>query len=150
VAVRWAGLSADEVERRLEEESGLLGLSGSSGDMRALLDAADSGDDRAQLATEVYLHRLRAGVAAMTASLGGLDAVLFTGGVGENSARIRWECCEGLGFLGLAIDREANEAASGDRDLTAEGAEARVLVVQTREDLEIARETRRLIDGRPN
>jgi acetate kinase len=146
--VRGGRLSAAEVERTLEERSGLLGLSGSSGDMRALLEAMDAGDERAQLAIDVYLHRLRGCIAGMAAAMGGLDALVFTGGVGENSARIRARCCEPLGFLGVAVDEEANEAAAGDSDLTAPGAEGSVLVVRAREDLEIARETRRLLERR--
>lgn len=142
---RHHGLSADDLDRILDRESGLLGLSGTSGDLRAVLAAADSGDDAAQLAVAVYLHRLRASVAAMAAALGGLDALVFTGGVGEHSARVRAACCDGLRFLGVALDPEANAAAAGpDRDVAAPTSPVRVLVVEAREDLEISREVRRL------
>lgn len=145
-AERQLAIPPATLERILERESGLLGVSGVSGDMREVLDAADGGRERARLALAVYLHRLRAAVAAMAAAMEGLDAVVFTGGVGENSARIRRDACEGLRFLGLAIDPERN-AGVGDREISPAGVPVRVLAVHSREDLEIARETRRLLTG---
>lgn len=143
---RLAGLDPEQAERALDQESGLLGLSGFSGDMRAVLDAADQGHERAGLAVAVYEHRLRAGIAAMAASMGGLDVVVFTGGVGERAPRIRQSACEGLAFLGVGLDRAANLGAGEvDAELSAPGAAVRVLLVHAREDLEIARETRRLL-----
>ena len=143
-AQRHHGLSVDDLERILDRESGLLGLSGLSGDMRVLLDAADGGNEAAGLALAVYLHRLRGSVAAMTATLGGLDALVFTGGVGEGSPEIRSGCCEGLGFLGVTLDPETNATRRGpDRDIAGPGSQVRVLVLEAREDLEIAREVRR-------
>jgi acetate kinase len=138
-----AGTPPAELADALEHRSGLLGLAGTA-DMRAILERADAGDQEAGLALEVYLHRLRGGVAAMAASLGGLDALVFTGGVGENSAALRARACDGLGFLGVRVDAEAN-AAGGDRRIGAGGAPVAVLVVAAREDLEIAREVRRLL-----
>ena len=117
-------LSEPEIADALEHASGLLGLSGSA-DMRAVLDARERGGERATLAVDVYVHRLRSGIAAMAASLGGVDVVVFTGGVGENAAPIRDETVAGLGFLG----------------------EFRVLTVTAREDLEIARQVRDLLPG---
>jgi acetate kinase len=119
------GVSVDEMTQALEHESGLLGLAGTA-DMRELLERED---DEARLAVEVYVHRLRAGIAAMTAALGGVDALVFTGGVGENSARIRELACEGLSHLGVG--------PPDDR--------VRVLYVRAREDLEIARQVRALL-----
>ena len=150
-AVLWLAqrpeLSADEVERVLTEESGLLGLSGRSGDMRELLEASADGDEGARLAVDVYLHRLRGGIAAMAAAMGGLDALVFTGGVGENAAAVRSATCEGLRFLGVELDGPRNEAAAGDDvDLSAAGASVRVLVVRAREELEIARQVREVLD----
>ena len=146
--VQHGGMSAAEIEYELEERSGLLGLSGSSGDMRELLDAADAGDVRAQLAIDVYLHRLRAGIAAMAAAMGGLDALVFTGGVGENSPRIRAACCERLAFLGVSVDARLNEqSGERDEDLSTARAGVRVLRVAAREELEIAREVRHLLSG---
>jgi acetate kinase len=143
---RHGGLSVDAVEVALDRESGLLGLSGTSGDMRQVLARADDGDGRSRLALAVYLHRLRAAVAAMAAAMEGLDAIVFTGGVGENSARVREETCAGLGFLGVKLDAGRNaKSVSTDRDVSAEDSQVRVLVVGSREDREIAREVRRLI-----
>jgi acetate kinase len=143
---RHGGLSVDEVERALYRESGLAGLSGTSGDMRVVIAAADAGDKRAALAFAVYLHRLRAGVASMASAMGGFDAVVFTGGVGENSSRVRGDVCSGLEFLGLAVDPERNAAADPrDRDIAVAGSRVPVLVVRSREDQEIAREVRRLL-----
>lgn len=141
------GLSVGDVENALDNGSGLLGLSGVSGDLRAVLAAADAGDERSALAYSVYLHRLRAAVAAMAAAMGGLDGIVFTGGVGENSARLRRDACRGLGFLGLAIDDDANEQASGDRLVSSASASASVTVVSAREDLEIARQVREVLGG---
>lgn len=134
---RDAGIDPDTLEQALEHESGLRGLSGQSGDMRELLAA---GGDRAATALDVYLHRLRAGIAAMAAAMDGLDALVFTGGVGENASTIRSRACERLSFLGLGLD-ETHNSAPGDRDADLSSAEAavKILLVRSREDLEIAR-----------
>jgi acetate kinase len=115
-----------------------------SADMRDLL-ARDDGD--ARLALDVYLHRLRAGIGAMAAALDGLDALVFTGGVGENAAAVRERAAAGLRHLGVAIDPDANAAPGGDRDVSRGGAAARTLVVRAREDLEIARQVGAALAG---
>jgi acetate kinase len=138
---RHGGLTADEVARGLEHASGILGL-GETADMRDLLAAVEGGSAAARLARDVYVHRLRAGIAAMTAALGGLDALVFTGGVGENAPAIRALAVDGLGFLGLRLDRDRNERGTQDRDIGAAGTPAATLVVASREDLEIARQVR--------
>jgi acetate kinase len=130
----------------LEHESGLLALAGTA-DMAAAVDASRRGEPAAELAIDVYVHRLRAAIAAMAASLGGLDALVFTGGVGENAPTVRAAAVAGLGFLGLALDAKRNHRAVGgaaapDADITATGSTARTLVVAAREDLEIARGVR--------
>lgn len=127
----------------LEHESGLAGLAG-TGDMAAVLDRAGAGDPAAGLAVDVYIHRLRAGIAGMAAALGGLDVLVFTGGVGEHAAEIRARAVGGLVFLGAAVDLAANAAArpGADRDVSAAGATVRTLVVRAREDLEMARQAR--------
>jgi acetate kinase len=125
------GMGERELDDSLEHGSGLLGLAGTA-DMREVLARATAGDERAQLAGEVYLHRLRAGIGAMAASLGALDALVFTGGVGENSAEIRARATAGLGFLGLEIDDEANISAAGDCDLTAPEGRANTLALRAR------------------
>jgi acetate kinase len=143
---RHGGISAEEAERALDRESGLLGLSGRSADMRELLPAADAGDKGASFAIEVYLHRLRASIASMAAAMGGLDALSFAGGVGEGSPEIRARACQGLDFLGLAVDPDRN-AADGARDrfISSDGGEKAIFVIHTREDLEIAAQTRSLV-----
>ena len=141
-----AGLDAAHVGRELEEHSGLAGLSGGSGDMRDVLAARETGDEHAHLAFDVYVHRLVREIAAMTASLGGLDALVFTGGVGEHAPAVRAATAERLGFLGVAIDPERNTAATeGDADVGGPDAPVATLVVVAREDLEIARGTRSLL-----
>jgi acetate kinase len=142
-------LSEREVAQALESESGLLGLAGTS-DMREVIARADAGDATARLALDVYLRSLRAGIAAMAAAMGGLDAVVFTGGVGERSPRIRRDAASGLRFLGVHLDDEENEAAdaSTDLDVSYPGATAHVLVVHAREDVEIARQTRHALGSR--
>jgi acetate kinase len=140
------GVAPAEISNGLEHRSGLLGLAGTA-DMRAVLDAAGAGQPDAGLALDVYLHRLRAGIGAMAASLGGLDAIAFTGGVGERSPAIRARAADGLGFLGVVLDPVVNLAAVGgtgepDRDVSAPGAAVRTFVVPAREDVEIARGVR--------
>lgn len=147
-ALRRGGGSVDEVEDDLEHRSGLLGLTGWTGDLREVLAAADAGDADARLAYGVYLHRLRAGVAAMTAALGGLDALVYTGGAGEGSSRLRADTCRGLAFLGLAAEDPVAGGGHGDRILVPPGPGPAVLVVVAREDLEIDRHVRELVAAR--
>jgi acetate kinase len=134
------GVTAEEIYDALVHESGLLGLSGSA-DMRAVIE---SDSPEAQLALEVYLHRLRASIAAMVAALGGLDALVFTGGVGENAPVVRARTVSGLAWLGLRIDARTNARALGaDTDITDAGAgpqAPRVLVIHAQEDVEMAAE----------
>jgi acetate kinase len=146
--MRRGGLSIEELEDGLEHGAGLLGLSGVAADLRTVLVAADAGDHAACLAYAVYLHRLRAAAAAMAAAMGGLDAVVFTGGVGENSQRVRRDTCRGLEFLGTAIDDDANEHRSGDRFVSPLGAAVAAVVVAAREDLEMARQVREAMRGK--
>ena len=141
-----AGTPAAELAATLEYRSGLFGLAGTA-DMREILARAAGGDARCELAREVYLHRLRGCVASMAAALGGLDVLVFTGGVGENSAEIRWRAMERLGFLGVRPDAARNDAGTGDREIGSPGAAARSLVISAREDLEIARQVRSVLGG---
>ncbi len=140
------GLSADALAEALEHRSGLLGLCGTA-DMRELLTRVSAHDEDAVIALEVYLRSLRAGIAAMAATLGGLDVLVFTGGVGERSATVRRLAAEGLAFLGVAIDQERNRAALGDSELSAPHASVGTLVLEAREDAEIARQTEALLGG---
>jgi acetate kinase len=136
------GLDDGAVEEGLDREGGLRGLAGDP-DMRAVL-ARD--DDEARLAVDVYVHRLRASIAAMAAAMPGLDALVFTGGVGEHAPVIRARAADGLDFLGVALDADANAGASGDAEIGAHRAAVRALVVTAREDLEIARQVRAVLD----
>ncbi len=128
----------------LEHNCGLRALAGTP-DMREVLRRREAGDAEAHLAIEVYVHRLRAEIAAMTAALSGLDALVFTGGVGEHSPLVRELACAGLEFLGVRIDPTANARADGDQDVSAAKSAASVLVIAAREDLEIARGVREVL-----
>jgi len=130
-------LTIAEISRALEHESGLLALAGTA-DMRKVVADAERGEPRAALALDVYIHRLRAAVAAMTASLGGLDALVFTGGVGEHAPEVRWRAAAGLAFLGVAVDAGANRDVVPDAEVTGRDASVRTFVIAAREDLEIA------------
>ena len=147
--VRHLGLSAEDLDRILNKESGLRGVSGISGDMRAVLAAIDRGDARAQLALDVYVHRLCSEIGAMLASLGGLDALVFTAGVGENSPQVRARAVGAFGFLGLKLDAAKNAQSPPDADIAAPDAAVRVLVVHTQEEWEIARESFRVASALP-
>jgi acetate kinase len=139
------GMPVDDVLDALETQSGLLGVSGVSGDLAKVIEARDSGHAEAALAVEVYLHRLVASVAAMAATMGGLDALVFSAGVGENAVAVRQETARRLGFLGVAIEESANATCTPDADITEPGALVRTLVIAAREDLEVARETRAVL-----
>ena len=138
------GTPPAELAATLEHRSGLLGLAGTA-DMRAIVDAAAAGGAEARLALEVYVHRLRAGIAAMAASLGGIDALVFTGGVGEHSPAVRALAAERLGFLGIELDAARNEGGPDEREIGAGGAAVRAFVIVAREDLEISHEVRAVL-----
>jgi acetate kinase len=138
---RQAGLGFEELDRLLNRESGLLGLAG-SGDMRDVQEAADRGDEKSGAALAVYLHRIRTYVGAYIAQLGGVDAIVFTAGVGEHSAVVRERSLAGLSALGISVDSTRNEAdTSGARFISPEQSPVAVLVVPTNEELEIARQS---------
>ena len=139
--LQHGGLEIDELSDALEHRSGLLALAGTA-DMRDVLAGARAGDAQAILARDVYVHRLRGLIAEMTASLGGLDALAFTGGVGEHSSEIRSAAARGLGFLGVAVDPALDAAASPDTEVSAPHAGVSVLVIRAREDVEMARQVR--------
>ncbi len=140
-----ANLDPHEVRRGLEERSGLAGLAGGSGDMREVLAAREQGDSRAILAFDTYLHRLVREIGAMSATLNGLDVLVFTGGVGEHAPAVRAEAAARLTHLGVAIDEQRNVSASTDTDISADNAAVSTLIIESREDLEIARQTRRVL-----
>lgn len=138
--LKQSDLTAEKLDDMLNRNSGLKGISGVSGDLRQIGEAITQGNQRAQLALDIYIHRLRAGIGAMLASLGGLDALIFTAGVGENSAIVRSAACEAFGFMGLKLDGEKNQHSPVDEDIAAVDSAVRVVVIHTQEDWEIARE----------
>jgi acetate kinase len=137
-------LSAAELADALEHRSGMLGLAGSA-DMREIVTRAGEGEPSARLALDVYVHRLRAGIASMAAALGGLDALVFTGGVGEHSSEVRAQAAAGLAFLGVEVDNARNDETQADGEIGAQDAAVRTLVLTAREDIEIARQVRELM-----
>jgi acetate kinase len=144
--LRRKGLSAEQLDHALNHESGLFGISGTSSDMRQILEQSSESPD-ARLALEVYIHRLVQTIGAMAATLGGVDGLVFTAGVGENAARVRELTCENLGHLGLNLDRDTNARCKPDADVALANSPGRILVIATREDLTIVRETRALLKG---
>ncbi len=147
---REAGLSVDELDDLFNRKSGMLGLAGAN-DMREVHRLADAGDDEAALALEVYCHRLRKYVGAYFAVLGGVDAVAFTAGVGENDARVRAAALAGLDALGISVDEARNESSAREAHvISPDGSPVAVLVVPTNEELEIARQTLALAQRRNN
>jgi acetate kinase len=140
------GLSADALDDVLNHQSGLLGISGVSSDMRAVETAARAGEERAGLALTLFAARARAGIAAMAAALGGVDALVFTAGIGEHAVQMRAAICERLGFMGVVLDPARNTPAAVDEDIAPAGAAVRVLVIHTQEDRLIARETARVLE----
>ena len=143
--LRERGLSVADLDHALEHDSGLKGLAGHSGDVRELEEAEAAGDERARLALAVYVHRIAAAVAASAAALGGLDALVFTAGVGEHSATVRERVCTRLAFLGIELDPDANAAADADADVATARSAVRVHVIRAREELVIARAVRTLL-----
>ncbi|MEV5351868.1 acetate kinase [Streptomyces sp. NPDC052693] len=148
--MRVGGMSADEIDTLLNKKSGLIGLCGDN-DMREIRRRVDAGDERAELAFDIYIHRLKKYIGAYYAVLGRVDAIAFTAGVGENAAPVRQAALAGLEELGIAVDGERN-AVRGDeaRLISPEGARVAVAVVPTDEELEIATQTYALVNGSGN
>ncbi|GAB4460277.1 MAG: acetate kinase [Elainellaceae cyanobacterium] len=138
--IRDLGYTPDQVDRMLNRESGLEGVSGVSNDMRLILEAIAQGNERAKLAIDVYVHRLRSFMGSMLASLGGLDAIVFTAGVGENAPDIWQAACEPFQFLGLRLDPAKLSRNPDDQDIAAADSTVRVLIIHTQEDWAIAQD----------
>jgi acetate kinase len=132
--------TAQSLNNMLNTEAGLKGISGVSGDMRTILQEISQGNERAQLAFEAYIHRLRSHIGAMLATLGGLDVLVFAAGVGENACQVRKRACEGFEFLGLKLDQEQNASHPVDQDVAAADSTVRVFVIHTKEDWAIAQD----------
>ena len=148
--IRQRQISGEQLDEVLNQKSGLLGISGVSSDMREILAAGKNGKEparmaRAKLALEMYVHRLRSGIGAMVAGLGGIDALVFTAGVGENSPEIRAAVCDNFAFLGLRLDQGKNASSPVDADISTPDAAVRVLVIHAQEDWMIARECWNLV-----
>jgi acetate kinase len=142
------GITPAELDEAVTRRSGLLGLSGLSADLEDVVEAAHDGDARSERAVNVYLHRLTTLVGAMAAAMKGLDAVCFTGGVGENSSLVRQATADALAWAGMEVDRSWNAETTTDRDISVSGAGVRTVVVTAREDLAIAQHTRQALQLR--
>jgi acetate kinase len=145
--MRQGRLDGQDIDRVLNQKSGLLGISGLSSDMREILAGAQRGHERAKLAFDIYVHRLQAAIGGMVAVLGGIDALVFTAGVGENSAEVRAAACSKLEFLGLKLDTRVNAQPVLDQDVSTADSRIRVLVIRAEEDWAIARECWKLTRG---
>jgi acetate kinase len=143
------GVSLHHVLDTLAEKSGLLGLSGISGDIRDLEQAAAHGKARARLALDVFIAEIRRHLGGMLIELGGVDCLVFTGGIGENGVSIRAGVCENLQELGIELDPELNEQAKGEARISKDGSRVQVLIVPTNEELVVARQTKQVIEGHP-
>ena len=142
--LREEKLTGQQLDEILNQKSGLLGISGVSNDMRQVLEAMKTGNERAKLAFEIFVHRLRSGIGSMVAALGGLDTLIFTAGIGENSPEVRDAVCARLAYLGLQLDADKNRRFPVDQDIAAPDSAARVLVIRAQEEWAIARECWRM------
>jgi len=143
--MRQAQLTGQQLDDVLNTKSGLLGISGVSGDMRQIVAAMNDGHPRAKLAFEIFVHRLQSGIGAMIASLGGIDALVFTAGIGENSPEVRAAACANFAFLGLQLDPARNsQPNSADQEISLPASAVRILIVRAQEDWAIARDCYRL------
>lgn len=147
VIMQQTGKSLDEVLTDLASQSGLLGLSGTSGDVRDLEDAAAKGDERAQLALDVFITAVRHYVGAYLVELGGADVLVFTGGIGENGVQVRSSVCDGLHEFGITLDLEKNQQAHGEAPIHAGDSRCQVWIVPTNEELIVARQAKELLQG---
>ncbi|WP_123040379.1 acetate/propionate family kinase [Cohnella candidum] len=146
---RLEGIETDEVLRVLNHQSGLLGISGISNDIRDLLKIAKEGHERSQLALDLFVSKLHQYIGLYFARLNGADGIIFTAGVGENSPEIREKICQGLEFAGVYLDREANAAGSGERMISSAYSPCKVMVIPTNEEIVMARDAVELVENQP-
>jgi acetate kinase len=139
--------TGEQLDNLLNTKSGLLGISGMSGDMREVVTAMKAGNERAKLAFEMFVHHLQSGIGAMIAVLGGIDALIFTAGIGENSPEVRAAACANFGFFGLKLDGAKNAQSPADQEISLSDSAVRVLIVRAQEDWAIARDCWRLAGG---
>ena len=142
------GLTLNEAGTLLNKHSGLQGISGISSDMREIIAEMKNGDKKATYAFDVFTYRVKKYIGAYAAAMGGLDAVVFTGGIGENSQEVRQASCSGLEFFGITVDAAANESSERQKDITSKGSTSRVLVIPTNEELVIALDTMDIVKAR--
>jgi len=140
-------LDVHEINKLLNKKSGLLGLSGNGSDMRDILKAAHAGGEQAKLAINVYVHRIQKYIGAFAVALNGVDAIVFTAGIGENSGYIRSQVCHNLKFLGIKIDNNKNKSAKREKIISTSRSKVKVLAIPTNEELMIAKDTLRLIQN---
>jgi acetate kinase len=145
--MRQSTMTGDEMDDTLNKKSGLLGISGVSSDMREIMSAIQQGNQRAKLAFDMFVHRLQQGIAAMAASLQGIDVLIFTAGIGEHSPEIRAATCKGLAFLGIHLDPDQNAASSGDQQISAGDSKVKIFIVRAQEDWAIAKACAGLVAG---
>jgi acetate kinase len=143
--VREKGYDAKNLDTLLNKQSGLLGISGVSGDLRSIHHAIQEGNKQAQLALDIFIYRLRYFIGAMITTLGGIDVLSFTGGIGENDALVRARTCEGLGYLNLTLDQQQNSASPKDQEISTPTSAVRVLIIHTQEDWVIASDCSQLM-----
>jgi len=141
------GWDAEKIENVLNKESGLLGISGISNDSRDIEEAAESGHDRAQVAVDIFCYRVKKYIGSYAAAMGGIDAIVFTAGIGENSDIVRSQSLQGLEFLGIEIDQEKNKVRRKMAEISSAGSRVKVFIVPTNEELVIARDTHELVNG---
>ena len=144
--IEATGLSLAAVLDKLANNGGLLGVSGVSGDIRDLEEAASAGNERAQLALDMYVFDIRRHFGGLLVQLGGADAIVFTGGIGENGKRIRARVCEGLAELGIELDSDSNQRASGEMEISAEESKCEIWVIPTNEELIVASQAKELLE----
>ncbi|NLX99172.1 MAG: acetate/propionate family kinase, partial [Rhodopirellula sp.] len=145
--LRERGMSVEQLDEALHKQSGLLGISGVSADFRRVELAAAEGNPRAQLALGMYAYRVRAMIGALAVTLGRIDGLVFTGGIGENSVLLRQDICQGLECIGVRLDLDRNATARPDADIAQDASAARVLLIRTREEYMIASQTRQTVES---
>jgi acetate kinase len=143
--MRQGNFTGQQIDELLNKNSGLLGISGISGDMREIVASMKEGNARAQLAFDIFVHRLRSSIGSMIAVLGGIDALIFSAGIGENSPEVRAAACVNFAYLDLKIDPEKNQQSTADRDIASADSAVRVLVIRAQEEWAIAKQCWKLV-----
>ena len=140
---KW-DMSFQEIDAVMNKKSGVLGISGVSNDFRVIEEAAAAGNKRAQLALDMFHHKVRRSIGGLIASMGGVDAIVFTAGIGENGIGNRDDICNGLEYLGTRLDHEKNNMHGEEREVSVEGSRVKIFVIPTNEEIMIARDTKRI------